>query len=124
MRALRNAAVQIRTKIGIVNQMVVKAFREQCRVAHIPPLSQVIEIHIICDRQLVVFTVLSLHVYGFSPVLQSRLFQDVTGPLSCPDGVDPEVNDRSSGQEVHFAKSCMHYLICRSTHSETMRFIT
>lgn len=54
------------------------------------------------DRKLVLLTVLSLIVNGFAPIWQRKSLQDVTDPYLGPDGVDPDVYGRTSGQESTF----------------------
>lgn len=121
VRALRNAAAQTGTKIAMGNAMIVKAFSAPCRLAKLPSPFKVITSYIIFDQQLVQITSLTFCVNGFSPNKRNEFLEDVTGALSGPDRVDPEAYGRTGGQDLHFTKSRMPYLIGRRTQSKTMR---
>lgn len=80
VRALFYAAAKTENTIAIVNQLVLKIFTALCLGALLLPLSKVVAAYIKVDRQLVMFTVLSLCVTGFSPISQSESLNDVFGP--------------------------------------------
>lgn len=84
MRALRIATAQIGTKIGITNQMIVKASIVQCCLAQLPHLSKVIAPYIIFDRKMLWYFTLSLPLNGFPPIGQNKWLEDNTGPLLVP----------------------------------------
>lgn len=87
--ALRNAAFQNGTTIGIVNQMTVRAICALCCVAQLAPLLKVFAPFIIFDRQFVRFIIFYLRVNGSDYIMDSKCPDYGTGPLcSAIDGID------------------------------------
>lgn len=103
VRALGNEAEHNGTTNRFVNQMIVKAFSALHHVDRLQPPSKVIVPYIIYDRQLILFTVLSLRVNGFAFITQRKSLEDVTGILSRLEGVDLEACDRTSGKDSAFS---------------------
>lgn len=79
--------------------MIVKDFSALCPVARLPALTKVITPYIMSERLLTQLTELCLHVNSFSPIMQSKLVEDVTGALSDWNEVDSEAYGSISGRE-------------------------
>lgn len=102
VRALCTMGAQTEKTIGIVIQKIVKVFSALCRVGKHRPFSKVIAPHIIFNREIVRFGVLSPCVNGFAPIEQRKFLADVTTPRPGPDGVDLKLCARKSGHDTAF----------------------